>query len=219
MITTALLVFLGALLGIVLWQMFKSSARSASKARTLQMPDPAPALAQGSAVELIGAKPGDVISIPGAAQDFSDLDFTIDRRSAYQSGARRWIDLTGEFRGERVYLEVVPGATLEIMGLLNPRKLTLPEVGATEDLLAQMDAQQDPSAYLTFEGKRWQYESSREMGYFENEAGAGEGLYRWLFRETGGDRLLCIEKWEGEPFDVRFARRLNPQDITVYRAA
>jgi hypothetical protein len=31
--------------------------------------------------------------------------------------------------------------------------------------------------------------------------------------------MLRIEKWEGEPFDVRLARKLNPQDITVYRAA
>lgn len=217
MITTALLVFLGALLGIVLWQMFKSSGEA--KARAAQMPEPAPALSQGSAVELITARRGDVISIHGAAEDYSDLDFTVDRRGAYQSGARRWIDVSGEFRGRRVYLEVYPGATPEVMGLLDPQKLTLPEVGASEDLLAQMDAQQDPSAYLTWEGKRWQYESSREIGYFENETGQGEGLYRWLFRETGGARLLCIEKWEGEPFDVRIARRLNPQDITIFRAA
>jgi hypothetical protein len=30
--------------------------------------------------------------------------------------------------------------------------------------------------------------------------------------------VLCIEKWEGEPFDVRVAQRLKPEDITVYRA-
>lgn len=217
MITTALLVFLGALLGVVLWQMFKSSG--AAKARQVHTPEPVPALTQGSAVELASAKPGDVISIHGAAEDFSDLDFTVDRRNGYESAGRRWHDLTGEFRGRRVFLEVYPGATPELMGLLEERRMTLPEVGATEDGLAQMDARQDPSAHLTFEDKRWQYESSREIGFFENQTSEGEGFYRWLFRETGGDRLLCIEKWEGEPFDVRIARRLNPQDITVFRAA
>lgn len=217
MITTALLIFLGALLVVVLWQMFKSSG--SAKARQVQAPEPAPALAQGSAVELANAKPGDVISIHGAAEDFSDLDFTVDRRNGYESAGRRWHDLTGEFRGRRVFLEVYPGATPELMGLLEERRMTLPDVGATEEGLAQMDARQDPSAYLTFEDKRWQYESSREIGFFENQTSEGEGFYRWLFRETGGDRLLCIEKWEGEPFDVRIARRLNPQDITVFRAA
>ena len=217
MITTALLVFLGALLGVVLWQMFRSPG--GAKARVAQMPDPAPALEQASAVELKNARAGDVISIHGAAEDFSDLDFTVDRRSAYQSGAKRWIDLSGEFRGRRVYLEVYPGATPEIMAVVDAAKLTLPDVSVTEEMLAALDSRQDPSAYLTWEGKRWQYESSREIGYFENEAGEGEGLYRWLFHETGGSRLLCFEKWEGEPFDVRIARRLNPQDITVFRAS
>jgi hypothetical protein len=31
--------------------------------------------------------------------------------------------------------------------------------------------------------------------------------------------VICIEKWEGEPFDVRIARRVSVQEITVYRAA
>ena len=102
--------------------------------------------------------------------------------------------------------------------MLDPRKMTIADLGVTEDQLADMDAQQNPSLFLQFEGKRWRYESSREIRYFENEEGSGEGVYRWLFREENSPRLLCIEKWEGEPFDVRIARRLEPQDTTVYRA-
>ena len=89
----------------------------------------------------------------------------------------------------------------------------------TEEQLADIDARQDPTSTLEFEGKKWRYESSREIGYFENETGEGEGLYRWVFCEEGGPRLLCIEKWQGEPFDIRIARRVNIQDTTVYRAA
>ena len=217
MITQALLIFLGVLLAVVLWQMFKG--QRASKARQVPAPEPMPALSQGSAVELKTAKPGDVISIHGGAEDFSDLDFTVDRRNRYESAGRKWTDLSGEFRGRRVWLEVYSGPTPELMGLLDENRMTLPDVNTTEDVLAQMDAKQDPSESVNFENKRWQYESSREIGFFENETGEGEGFYRWLFREPGGDRLLCIEKWEGEPFDVRIARRLNQQDITVYRAA
>jgi len=212
-ITTTVLLLLGAVLALVLWQMFKPGAGGKA---TLPATPAEPAAA--ASPELAQAQPGDVISIPGAAEDFSDLDFTVDRRSAYESLNRRWTDLSGEFRGRRVYLEVQPG-DVEVIGILDARKLTLPDIGATEDQLAAMDAQQDQSAYLQFEGKRWQYMSSREIGYHENETGPGEGLYRWTFRETGGDRLLVIEKWEGEPFDVRIARRLNARDLTVFRAA
>lgn len=212
MITTFLLLVLGLVLAAVLFQMFKRSPQPAIPA--------APSRAQlDTPTDLVRARPGDVVSITGAAADFSDLDFTVDRRSAYESNNRRWIDLSGEFRGNRVYLEVHHDAELEVMGLLDPRRLTLVDVGLSEDRLADLDSRQDPSQTISFENKLWNYDSSREIGYFENEQGAGEGLYRWLFREPGGPRFICIEKWEGQPFDVRLATRVKPGDITVYRAA
>lgn len=218
MITTTLLVFLGALLAVVVWKMLKPG-NAGSSAPTVSAPPPTLAVGGPAGAELLSARPGDVISVHAAADDFSDIDFTIDRRSMYQSGPKGWVDLSGEWRGNRIYLEAQPGAPPQIMGIFDTRRLTLPDVGATEDQMAEFDSRQDPSAFLTFEGKRWQYESSRELGYFENEVGEGEGLYRWLFREAGGERLLCIEKWEGEPFDVRVAKRVNPQDVTVFKAA
>ena len=213
MITITILAILGVLLIVVIAMMFRSPSRTA----------PAPATAQPPMPAAIDAHPwdarkGDVISIRGGAEDYSDMDFTVDRRSAYQTN-HRWVDLSGEFRGRRVYLEVYGRDNPETMGILDPRRLTLADLNLTEQQLADFDSRQDPNATITFEAKQWNYDSSREIGYFENEAGEGEGLYRWLFREPGGDRLLCIEKWEGEPFDVRIARRVNTQDITVYRAA
>jgi hypothetical protein len=40
-----------------------------------------------------------------------------------------------------------------------------------------------------------------------------------LFKEPDLPRLICVEKWASEPFEVRIASRLNKQDITVYPAA
>jgi len=221
-ITTSVLILLGALLAVVLFQMFRSggasggvqAGRSAASA-----PAPPPVTPSGANVDLVNARPADVVSLPGAAADFSDVDFTIDRRSAYEYMSRRWVDLSGEFRGNRVYLEVQPGSEAQVLGILDSRRLTLPDIGTTEAQLADMDSRQDPEAFVEFEGRRWLYEYSREIGYFENETGEGEGLYRWLFRESGGNRVLLVEKWEGEPFDVRVGQRLNPRDVTVYRAA
>jgi hypothetical protein len=215
-ITTVLLAVLGLALVIVIVLMLRSPSGPRNKASPVAAPA---SLSTGGNAELFNVRPGDVISIHGAAEDFSDLDFTVDRRSAYQTGARQWIDLSGEFRGHRVYLEVQPGAEPDIMGLLDGRRLTLADIGVSEDDLGDMDAQQNPARYLQFEGKRWQYESSRELSYVEGEQGPGEGVYRWLFREANGPHLLCIEKWEGEPFDVRVAQRVNIQDVNVYRVA
>ncbi len=214
MITITILTVLGVLLIFILAMMFRKPS--------------APVVAAGRAPAQVpsaldahpwDARKGDVISIRGAAEDFSDLDFTVDRRSAYQNNNHRWIDLSGEFRGRRVYLEVYGKPSAEVMGILDGKKLALPDLNITEQQLADMDSRQDPNSSITYEGKPWRFESSRELGYFEDEAGQGEGLYRWLFKEQNGDRLVCIEKWEGEPFDVRIARRLKTEDITVYRAA
>jgi hypothetical protein len=217
LLTTSILILLGIVLAFVLWQMMRRGDGS-RRGEVKGMPSSAPQLPDSPGADLWTAKVGDVISITGAAEDFSDHDFTVDQRNAYESARRRWIDLAGHFRGRRVYLEVSRAAGVEIMGLLDGRRLTLPEIGVTEDRLADLDARQDPSAAIVFEGKPLRYESSREITHFENEGGEPKGIYRWLFAEVNGPRLLCVEKWEGEPFDVRIAQKLNHQDIAVYRS-
>lgn len=213
MITTTLLAVLGVVLIVVLVAMFKGP-------KALPPPQKSP----GQISATVDAHPwnaqrGDVVSIRGAAEDFSDLDFTVDRRSAYESNNRRWVDLSGEFRGRRVYLEVMGKTQNDAMGILDGRKLALPDLQLTEQQLVDMDARQDANAFVTFESKRWYFDSSREIGYFENESPQGEGLYRWLFREQNGDRLISVEKWAGEPFEARIAKRLNTQDISVFKAS
>lgn len=216
MITATLLVILGCALGIVLWAMFRTPSTP-----RLSPPAAQPQVQAADPMDLDpwDAKRGDVVSISGAADDFSDIDLPVDRRSAYGSNVRRWVDLSGDFRGQRFYLEVYRHPKPDLIGLLDARKLGLTDIGTTEELLAEIDTRQDPSDSVEFEGKKWQWESSREIRYFENEIGDGEGLYRWLFREPDGNRLLCVEKWEGEPFEVHIARRLNQRDVTAYRAS
>jgi hypothetical protein len=217
MITATLLLILGSALAVVLWAMFRTTSPAQGTAPSSSRP--APPSPNPIDLDPWDARPGDVISISGAAADFSDIDLAVDRRSTYQSSSHRWVDLSGEFRGVRMYLEVYRHPQLDLIGILDDRKLTLADIGATEDVLADIDTRQDPSTSVSFEAKQWRWESSREIRYFENDLGDGEGLYRWLFKEPGGSRLLCVEKWEDEPFDIRIARRLNPRDITVYRGA
>jgi Domain of unknown function (DUF4178) len=213
LITTTILVLLGIALIFVIWQMMRSGKAPARTVTAM------PTVASGAGADLWTARVGDVISIHGAAEDFSDLDFTVDQRNAYEGASRRWIDLSGEFRGTRVYLEVSRASGVEVMGLLDRKRFTLADINVSEDQLADLDARQDSKAIIQFEGKPWRYESSRELAYFESEGDQPKGVYRWLFAEAGGPRLLCIEKWVGESFDVRLARRLNHQDITVYRSS
>lgn len=223
MITGLLLAMLGTALVAVLVAMVR--APSGVGARTVPGPTPAAPPPpspepQANPLELDAwdARKGDVVSIAGAAEDFADLDFPVDRRGAYEAANHRWLDLTGQYRGRQVNLEIYRYPEAQILGLLDSRRISLPELGVTEDQLADLDAKQDPSQSLSFEGKTWKWQSSREIRYFENETGSGEGIYRWLFVEQNGSRVLCVEKRESEPFEVRIARKIEKRDVTVYRS-
>ena len=218
MITTIILVLLGIALVFVVMQMIRASKQKGSTVTPMRPQAASINAGSGPAVDLWNARVGDVVSIHGAAEDFSDLDFNVEQRNTYEAMNRRWIGLSGNFRGRRVSLEVDRARTTEVMGILNERPLTLPDVGLTEDQLADLDSRQDPSAFIQFESKRWHYTSSRELAWSGDE-GEPKGLYRWIFTEKDGSRMLCVEKWEGDPFQVQLAQKLNPQDITVYRAA
>ena len=99
MITITVLAILGFALVAVLWAMFKAPAPAQPVPAAAQAAPPPPA---GDDLDPWDARRGDVVSISGAAADYSDIDFPVDRRSAYESGNRRWVDLSGDYRGQRV---------------------------------------------------------------------------------------------------------------------
>lgn len=165
------------------------------------------------------ARVGDTISASGAGDEFSDLDFTVDRRNRYESGDDEWYELSGLYRNRRVSLFVIDDQRLEVFAMTDQRVYDVRDIGVSEDDLARMDDQQDTSNYVTFENKRWFYKFSSEIGYFRDGVGEGEGFYSWEFREENGPRALSVEKWEGRPFEVFISRAINPSDVTVYRPA
>ena len=83
-----------------------------------------------------------------------------------------------------------------------------------------MDERQNTADFFEYEGKNWQYHFSKEVTLFR-DGGTMDGsrFYAWEYLEQGGDRVMSVEKWEGEPFAVSIGKRLNPADITVYRGS
>ena len=73
MVTFVTLVVLGILLGIVLMQLFKKQPR--------RPPRPVADLAN---LKVTDARAGDAISISGAGDNYTDLDFTADRLTRYR---------------------------------------------------------------------------------------------------------------------------------------
>jgi hypothetical protein len=177
-------------------------------------PDPQPDLAN---LSVIDALVGDNLSIVAAGPDFSDLDFTVDRRDQLEAGQKLWYEVSGPYHDKRVRLEIIPGELLEVRGWFDGRIITLDEFGLTEDDLAAMDERQNPADFFDFDGKFWLFRWSREVGLFHRDQPEGAGFYCWEFQEQDGDRFMQVRKAEGEPFAAYISNKVNPGDVTVFR--
>jgi len=212
-ITVTLLVVLGALLFMVLKKLFERPAAPAPSS----MP-PAASKPDLASLTVADARVGDNISIPGAGDNYTDVQFTVDHSNRYEAGEKQWFDVSGKHGERRVVLEVRDeDDELEVRGFLDGKKLSLEDLGLSEDDLAQMDQRQNTADNFEFDGKNWYYRLSKEMGVFHDGQTQGAGFYGWEFIEETGQRYLAIRKREGEPFSASVAVKLNPADIAVFR--
>src|SRR3954470_9294807 len=104
MLTLTIEVVLGILFALVLMNLFKR--------RT----PPPPAAPQPDLANLkpTDARTGDVISISGAGDNMTDLDFTADRTTWYHAGGRDRIEISGPCHERRVALRVVIDDEVEV---------------------------------------------------------------------------------------------------------
>ena len=205
MFTFVTLVALGILLGIVLMQLFKK-----------QTPAPAPA-ADLANLKVTDARAGDALSISGAGDNYTDLDFTADRLTRYDAGTRRWFELGGPYLERRVALRVGGEDEVEVSLHSDPRKLTVEDLGLAEEDLAEMDERQNTADSFEYGRKVWLYRLSREVHATRDGEAAATGFYYWEFQEQAGKGLLAIRKAEGEPFAVTLYMGISASDVTIYR--
>jgi len=207
MITFAVEVVLVALLGIVLMNLFKKHSSTPA-------PDPLPDLAN---LKPSDARAGDVISISGAGDEYSDLDFTADRCAWVQAGSHHWSELSGAYRERRVAMRAGTTAEGDVEVAINTdgRKYSIEDFGLSEPDLADLDERQNTGDYFEFDNKTWLYRLSREAQ--ASGSGTPSAFYYWEFHERGGSGVLTIRKAEGEPFVVAVYTGIPPGNVTVYR--
>ena len=208
MVTLTLELILGVLLVIVLMNFFKKH--------------PTPPAQTGPVEDLANlkptdARPGDAISIAAVGDDMTDMDFTADRSTWYQAGSRQWFEVSGPYRTRRVAMRVTNYEEIEVAVHTDPRKLTLEDVGLSEDDLGQMDERQNTADNFEFDGRNWQYVLSREAQSKRSDLPQPETFYYWEFHEQEGTSLLAIRKAEGEPFAVTLYYEVPAANVTIYR--
>lgn len=207
MATFFTLVVLGVLLGIVLMQLFKKQPAATRPIEDL------------ASLKVTDARAGDALSISGAGDNYTDLDFTADRMARFDAGTRRWFELSGPYLERRVALRVAGDEEVEVYLHSDPRKLTIEDLGLTEEDLAEMDERQNTADSFEFDNKVWLYRLSREVQATRDDQAVATGFYYWEFQEQNGKGLIGVRKAEGEPFAVTLYARIPAADVTIYRAS
>lgn len=208
MLTITIEVVLGILLVLVLMNLFKRRP----KEKPVVMPGP-----DLANLKPTDARTGDVISIHGVGDNMTDLDFTIDRSTWFHAGSRNWFEVSGPYRDRRVSMRVVNEEEIEVAIANDPRKLTLNDLGLSEDDLAEMDDRQNPADTFEFDGVMWMYRQSADANSKRDDQPQQVSFYYWEFREENGKRLLALRKPQGEPFLVTMYHGVPVSDVTVYR--
>src|ERR1051326_8897152 len=154
MITLTMVAILGVLLVIVLMQLFKKTPAPAA---------PAAPIEDLANLKVTDARVGDAISIAGAGDRMTDLDFPVERGTRYEAGSRTWVELTGPYLERRVALRHGGDEEIEVYLHAKPGRITLDDIGLSEDDLAQIDERQNPADNFEYDNTTWQYELSREV--------------------------------------------------------
>jgi hypothetical protein len=207
MLTITIEVVLGILFALVLMNIFKRHST----------PPPSAPQADLANLKPTDARTGDVISISGAGDQMTDLDFTADRTTWFHAGGRNWFELSGAYHERRVALRVVNEDEIELFAQTDPRKLTVAELGVSEDDLAEMDERQNPADSFEFDGAVWLYRQSADASAKRDDQPQPATFYYWEFREENGPRLIAVRKPQGEPFAVAMYSGVPVGDVTVYR--
>ena len=169
-------------------------------------------------LKVTDARTGDVLSIAGAGDRMSDLDFTVDRGTRMEAGARTWVELSGPYKERRVALRVGGDEEVEAYIHSSPTRVTLEEIGLSEQDLADLDERQNPADNVAYDNQLWNYRLSREVRAWRDNQAQPTGFYYWEFLTPDAGKLLGIRKTEGEPFAVTVYERIAPGDVTVYRS-
>ncbi len=208
MVTFTIEAILGILFAVVLMSLFKRHT-----------PPPAQAAAQPDLANLrpTDARTGDVISMAGAGDNMTDLDFTADRTLQYRAGARRWVETSGMYRERRVAMRVENEEDVEVWLHSEARKLSTDDLGVSEEDLSEMDERQNPADTFEFDNAVWQYRQSAEGSAQRDDQPQAQQFYYWEFREQDGKRLLALRKPQGEPFAVVLYAQIPAADVTIFR--
>lgn len=163
-------------------------------------------------------KVGGVISISGFMADYQDLDFLVEQKHRYEKAGFSWYELAGSHGTKKLFIEwEKDDGEFFIIATSASKGFRLSKLGIEQDDLVRMDDEQSRDNFIEFEGEKYYFDESGEIFYYENESGSGEGFYCWDFINEDETKVISIEQWEGEPFEVFTGTVISHDDIQIFK--
>lgn len=163
-------------------------------------------------------KAGGVISISGFTEDFQDLDFIVKTVNRYERGSSKWYELVGNAEGKKLFLEwEEDDGELFITATSTDKGFPLSDIGLSEDELIRMDEEASDENFVEYKDEKYFYDGSGEVLFYENNIGAGEGYYSWDFINEEETKVLSVERWEDEPFEVFTGKVIDADHVDIYK--
>jgi hypothetical protein len=178
--------------------------------------EPSAAAGSQSSVSIKQADIGDLLRISDSGEFAGDLEFRVAGRTRYESDKDVWHELHGRCRGRRIYVEVFSSGS--DIGLVLPnRPITLGDLRLNEDDLIRFDEGAAAGERVMYDGATWEFAWSGEVRCSGDATPHDRDYYGWDFVEQNGQRVLCVEKREGEPFEVCMVRMIGVDRAQVTR--
>jgi hypothetical protein len=166
-------------------------------------------------IENVG--PGGVIRLERVGPDLLDMDLKATAKHTYRQGSFRWYELElDKGEEEKLWLEVERDDYLELS--LCVKMMDLRDVGLKPTDLEFMEKEDEGE--LTFEGERFFFEEAGSAVFHRNGVElVGENFQFWDFENKAGDKLIGVEKWDDDSYDVSLSVAIKPSQVEVYSAS
>ncbi|MFC1850689.1 DUF4178 domain-containing protein [candidate division CSSED10-310 bacterium] len=161
---------------------------------------------------------GGVLTISGFSDDFQDLDFVVEKVNRYERGSSKWYELTGTHQDKKLFIEwEYDDGEFFITATSSKKGFRLSKLGLKEEDLVKFDEDQSQENSFERDGEKFYFEQSGEVVFYEDNRGPGEGFYAWNFKNEDETRVLTVEKWEGDPFEVFEGKVIDHSSIEIFK--
>ena len=161
-------------------------------------------------LHIVNVEKGGVFELKGVGDNYEDLTLTVLAKHLYQEGDFSWFELEcDKGADEKVWVEVEDDDETTVSIVL--QKMKLSEINVSPETLWEID---DDEAGIILDGYRYE-DSGRATFYRFCDSTRAEELYYWDF--VKGNKILSVEKWGDNSYEVFLSQKLRPSQVTVLR--